>query len=246
MSDFSVNLTGRVALVTGAGHGVGRATALALAHAGAAVCVSDVNPDRVDQVVEAIRAAGGRAVGHTADSSNRFQAAALIEATRDAFGGLNILVNAAGADKRATLLSLDEYDWRRVLDINLSGTFFCTQLAARVMADEGGGVIVNVGSVPAAAPAYAASQTGIAGLTRAAARELAAHGIRINAVQAAHITHEAEPADTATMPQGRAATAADVAAVALFLCSDGAAFMTGQTLVVDGGTHATRRDVVES
>ena len=246
MSNFRVELTGRVALVTGAGSGVGRAAALALAQAGAAVCVNDVNPDRVENVVESIRAAGGQVIGQTADSSNRFQVAALIEATRDAFGGLHILVNAAGVEKRAALLSLDEYDWRRVLDINLTGTFFCTQLAARVMADEGGGVIVNVGGAHTGTPSYAASQAGIAGLTRAAARELAAHGIRVNAVQSANITSEAKPADSTRIPLGHTGTASDVAAVVLFLCSDGASFITGQTLVVDGGAQAAEGYSVES
>ncbi|MBN1564245.1 MAG: SDR family NAD(P)-dependent oxidoreductase, partial [Anaerolineae bacterium] len=130
MSHFSVDLTGQVALVTNAGTDIGRAIALALAASGAAVCAHDINPNRADQVVEAIQADGGRAISWVGDISNRFQVAAMIEALRDAFGGLHILINVAITDKRAPLLTLDEYDWRRVLALNLTGAFFCTQLAA--------------------------------------------------------------------------------------------------------------------
>lgn len=128
MSNFTVRLDGRVALVTGAGEGIGTAIALALANAGAAVCVNDVNPDRADRVVEAIQASGGRAIAWVADVSNRFQVTAMIENMRDQLGGLHIVINAAGVEKCADFLLYDEYDWRRVLEVNLTGAFFCTQL----------------------------------------------------------------------------------------------------------------------
>jgi NAD(P)-dependent dehydrogenase (short-subunit alcohol dehydrogenase family) len=144
--NFSVDLGGKVALVTGAGDGVGRAIALALGKAGAAVGVNDLNPDRADDVAETIMAAGGQALPWAADISNKYQVAAMIENLRDRFSHLHILVNAAGVQRPSTLIKLDEYDWRRILEVNLTGTFFCTQLAGRVMADEGGGIIVNLAS----------------------------------------------------------------------------------------------------
>ncbi len=242
MSAFSVDLSRRVAMVTGGGDGIGRAAAIALASMGAAVGIQDVNPDRVERVADAIRAAGGEAMTWTGDMSNRFQVAAFIEAVRDAFDRLDILVNAASVEKRGPLLTLDEYDWRRVIEINLTGAFFCTQLASRVMAEAGGGIIVNVAhaaggaNLSADGVAYAASQSGVIGLTRESARALAPQGIRVNAVCPGNITPESQPAAT-RIAQGRTGTPDEVAAVIVFLCSDAASYITGQAIVVDGGEH---------
>lgn len=245
MGNFTVDLSGRVALVTNAGTDIGRAIAQALAKSGAAVCVHDVNPDRADRVVSAIRASGGRAMAWVGDISNRFQVAAMIEALRDEFDGLHMLINVASIDKRAPFLTLDEYDWRRVVELNLTGAFFCTQLAGRVIVTEnqpsGGGVIVNVGSTAgyakpkADSAAYAASQAGLIGLTREAARDLAGQGVRVNAVCMANVTPESETADSARVPLGRTGTPDEVAAVVLYLCSDAASFIIGQAIIVDGG-----------
>src|SRR5664279_4906014 len=197
--NFAVDLTGKVALVTGAGDGIGRAVALALAHAGAAVGVNDLNPDRADKVTAEIVSSGGQAMPWSGDVSNKFQVAANIEALRDRFAHLHILVNAAGVQRAGSLIKLDEYDWRRIIEINLTGTFFCTQLAGRVMADEGGGIIVNLGSIyghPLPLEnnvAYVTSKAGVIGFTREAAREFAGYGVRINAICPGDIQEPHEP-----------------------------------------------------
>ncbi len=242
-ANFTVDLNGQVALVTRCDGILGRAVALALARAGAAVTVNGMNPARIDDIVNDIRDAGSNALGWTGDISNRMQVSAMIEATRDAFGSLDVVVHVADINKRAPLRTLDEYDWRRVLDLNLSAAFFFTQLAARVMADEGGGVIVNLASTAGYAEpypdgvAYASSHAGLIGLTREAARDLAAEGVRVNAVCPGNITAESEPAAPGTIPQAHTGTPEDVAGVVLFLCSDAATYVTGQAIIVDGGSR---------
>jgi 3-oxoacyl-[acyl-carrier protein] reductase len=241
MSDFSVNLTGKNALVTGAGEGLGWAVAVALARAGARVFANDLNPDRADSVVAHICAQGGEAQAYQCDISNKLMVGPLIESMRDAYGKIDIVVNAAGVEKRASLITLDEWDWRRVVDVNLTGAFFVSQLAGRVMKDEGGGVIINLASTAghplarAYSAAYVASKAGLVGLTKELAREFAAYGVRVNAVCPANIVGDSEPPSLDKVPQGRLGQPSEVAAVVLFLCSDAASFITGQALHVDGG-----------
>jgi len=227
--DFS----GRTALVTGAGGGVGRAIAVALAKSGASVCAVDINPDRCDRILDELLATGAKAVSFHGDISNRFQASAAIEQTRESFGRADLLVNAAGVFKSGEMLLLDEWDWRRVLEINLGGTFFMSQLLGRVMADAGGGVILNIGASGTRpdAVSYVASKAGVVGLTQQTARELARYRIRCNALILGAVGEDDMPVLTAA-PTG---TLEDAASAALFLLSDAAQFITGQTLTVDGG-----------
>lgn len=237
MPDFSVNLSNKTAVVTGAGAGIGRAIAQALASAGAQVVVNDLNPDRADQTADLIRAAGGNATAFDGDISNRYQVSALIERARDTYGQVNLWVNAAGVFKDEAIAKIDEWDWRRQIDVNIVGTFFCVQLVGRVMADEGGGAIVNLASSHATLPqgiGYLTGKAGIVGLTQQAARELAPHRIRVNAVGFAGIPDSDMPAPTPHNALGRLGAPQDVAHAVLFLCSDAASFITGQTLHVDG------------
>lgn len=242
MSLFRVDLRGQTAIVTGAGAGIGKAAALVLAQSGAAVVVNDLNPDRADLVHEEITQAGGKSLAWQADVANRFQVGSLIEGARDAFGQINILVNAAGIQQQGALTALDEWDWRRQVDVNLTGAFFCSQLLGRVMADEGGGVIVNIASTaghPNPLPqgvGYVATKAGMIGLTKQCAREFAPLNIRVNAICPGNIFEEDNPITPSfNNAQNRLGTPEEIASVVLFLCSDAASFITGQAINVDGG-----------
>jgi NAD(P)-dependent dehydrogenase (short-subunit alcohol dehydrogenase family) len=241
LNSFSVDLTGKTAIVTGAGADVGRSIALVLAQAGASVIVNDLNPDRAENVTAEILGLGGKATAWQADASNRFQVGSLIEAARDTYGHIHIVVNAAGAFKGGPMPKYDEWDWRRMIEVNLNSAFFVSQLAGRVMADEGGGVIVNVAST-AAHPnpladgvGYVTSKAGLIGLTKQCAREFAPLGIRVNAVCPGNIAEGEMPEVPPTNAQARYGTPDEIASVVLFLCSDAARFITGQAINVDGG-----------
>jgi NAD(P)-dependent dehydrogenase (short-subunit alcohol dehydrogenase family) len=186
------DLTGKVAIVTGAGHGAGAAIARALAAAGAGVAVNDINPDRAHRVAAEIRERGGAAIDVMADVSNRFQCVNLIETTRAKWERVDIVVNGASIAPVASILKMDEWEWARCLDVNLKGVFLMSQLAGRVMADQrqaGGdpGLIVNL---VAAEPegdgraAFIASQAAVAAFGRACAREFAPLGIRVVTLRA--------------------------------------------------------------
>ena len=248
-----LDLKGRAALVTGSGSGHGRAIAGRLAEAGAAVAVHYRTSEQgAHEVVATIEAADGRAVALRADLTQAREVDRLFGAAVEALGSLDILVNNAGAYPLASLVEMSEEEWEGVLDANLKSVHLCTQAAARRMAD--GGAIVNVASVEGLQPMpmhahYDAAKAGVLMHTRAAALELGPRGIRVNAVSPGLIARpgiegawpEGVEAWLRAVPLGRLGTAEDVADACLFLVSDGARWISGANLVVDGGGVIARR-----
>ena len=220
-----------------------------LAQLGAAVAINYAkDADAAEAVVERIKSAGGQALDLQADISQADQAASLVEQAVARLGGLDVLVNNAGITRDGLILRMSHQDWLDVLAINLSGAFNCTQAAAKVMIKQKQGAIVNVSSIVgiignAGQANYAASKAGLIGLTKSAARELAPRNIRVNAVAPGFIitemteslNPELKEAIAGRIPLGRFGTAGEVAEAIAWLASDAAAYVTGQTLIIDGG-----------
>jgi NAD(P)-dependent dehydrogenase (short-subunit alcohol dehydrogenase family) len=248
---MKIDLTGRVAVVTGAASGIGRTTAEMFAAAGAATIVSDVDEKGGAETVRLIEEAGGRASFVRTDVASPEDCEALAGAAVDRYGRLDFACNNAGiGGAQATTSEYDLAEWRRVLDINLSGVFYCMKYQIPRMLESGGGAIVNVASILgrvgfAGAPAYVAAKHGVVGLSQNTAIEYAQKGIRVNSVGPAFISTplisamEKDPTINDMLvslhPMGRLGRPEEVAALIVFLCSDDASFITGSYHAVDGG-----------
>ena len=243
------DLTGRVALVTGASQGLGRRFAQVLAGHGAAVGLAARQVEKLEDVKAAIAAAGGRAACVALDVTDAAAIERALDQVEDALGPVGILVNNAGVAVSKGVLEQTEADWDRVVGTNLKGAFFVAQAAAKRMVAQGGGAIVNIASVLALdvvghlAP-YAAAKGGLWQLTRSMALELARHGVRVNALAPGYIETEINRDFLATeagermkkrIPQRRFGTPEDLDGALLLLASDASRYMTGSIIVIDGG-----------
>lgn len=243
------DLDGRGALVTGGSRGIGRAICLELGRHGAKVAVNyQTNEAKAEQVAAEIIAGGGEAFAVRGDVADPTAAAAIVKETVDRFGSLEILVNNAGITRDGLLMRMSEADWDDVQNTNLRGTFLVTKAAMRQMLRARNGRIINISSVVgvmgnAGQANYAAAKAGMIGFTRAVAREVASRGITVNAIAPGFIQTDITAAMTEAqvaavmgqVPLGRIANPEDVAPLVAFLASDGANYITGQCIHVDGG-----------
>jgi len=245
------HLKGKVAVVTGGGTGIGRAIAVALAEAGAGVVVCGLQLDQCEETCREIsRNFGSKTLAHRCDVCEKAQIETLVDKVAAEFTRLDILVNNAGVTSNFHVFDLPEEEWDRVINTNLKGSFLFSQAAGRVMAQSGGGVIINIGSQlgEVARPNkahYVSSKGGIRMLTKALALDLAAYGIRVNSVAPGPVDTDLagplldDPVSRSAvldrLPLGRIGQPSDIAGAVVFLASDLASFITGTTLFVDGG-----------
>jgi 3-oxoacyl-[acyl-carrier protein] reductase len=250
LGEKTLELLGKVALVTGAAQGIGRAIALLLAQKGADIVVSDINLEKAEETAREIEAIGRRAMAIRADVSNTNDVEHMVEAILERFGQIDILVNNAGIARDKLLLRMTEEDWDAVLDINLKGTFNCTKTVIRHMSKQRSGRIVNIASVVgemgnAGQANYSASKAGVIGFTKTIAREFASRGITVNAIAPGYIVtpmtdalpEKAKEELKRMIPMERLGQPEDVAQAVLFLVSEASGYITGQVLNVNGGIY---------
>jgi len=247
------DLKGKVAIVTGARRGMGRTHALTLAKEGVKVVVSDISQDDCEKVVKEIEKIKGKAIAVKCDVSKKLEVDAMVKKTVDKFRRLDILVNNAGIAQFVPFLKMTEQEWDKTLDINLKGYFLCAQAAAQEMAKQKSGAIVNIASVAmgqqgigfANIAHYCASKGGVVGMTEALAVELAPYNIRVNAIAPGMIeTPMIDPIKSdpkslegllSRVPMRRVGKPQEISNMVLFLSSEASSYMTGSTVVIDGG-----------
>lgn len=244
-----MHLEGKVALVTGASRGIGRAVAIQLAQSGADVAVNYSGSEGAAQeTVDAILALGRKAIKIKANVANAEEVVAMVEETHKTFGHIDILVNNAGITRDGLLMRMKDEDFDAVIDINLKGVYLVTKAVSKIMMKQRAGHIINMTSVVglmgnAGQANYAASKAGVIGFTKSCAKELASRGITVNAIAPGFINtdmtdvlpEKVKAAMVTQIPLGRMANAEEVAAVTTFLASDFASYITGQVINVDGG-----------
>jgi 3-oxoacyl-[acyl-carrier protein] reductase len=242
-----MNLSDKVALVTGSGRGIGKAIALKLSEAGANVVINDIN-DSAESMAEQIRGTGKNSIACIANVSSAAEVNTMIDKIVDTYGRIDILINNAGITRDQLLLRMTDEDWDRVLDINLKSVFLCTRSAIKYMLKQRYGKIISISSVVglignAGQANYAAAKAGILGFTRSIAREVAPRGITVNAIAPGFIdtemtqrlTDEQKKELMTRIPLGYLGLPEDIANAVVFLASEAARYITGQVLSVDGG-----------
>ena len=245
-----MELTGKVALVTGAAQGIGKAIALLLARNGADLVVWDINLEKAEETAKEIEALGRRAIAMKVDVASLEHVERMVEAILEELGQIDILVNNAGITRDKLILRMTEEDWDAVLNINLKGTFNCTKTVVRHMSKQRSGKIVSIASVVgemgnAGQANYAASKAGVIGFTKTIAREFAGRGINVNAIAPGYIetpmtdvlSEKVKEELRRLIPMERLGRPEDVAEAVLFLVSEASSYITGQVLNVNGGIY---------
>ena len=245
-----MELKGKIALVTGAAQGIGRAIALLLAQKGADIVISDINLEKAEEMAKEIEALGRKAMAIKVDVANTNDVERMVEAILERFGQIDILVNNAGIARDKLILRMTEEDWDSVLNVNLKGTFNCTKAVIKHMSKQRKGKIVNIASVVGemgnvGQANYSASKAGVIGFTKTIAREFAQRGINVNAIAPGYIetpmtealTEKVKEELRCMIPMERLGRPEDVAQAVLFLVSEASSYITGQVLNVNGGIY---------